>query len=551
MKIKDIGKLIEKNQYLVLVLIIIVAIFFRMYFFVGYSAVPQQEEIYINTMNQIYNGEYGDYLSRYMEISSNYEAGSYETIPIRLMIVYPAVSFWYLFGISELSTLMWPLLSSLGIVICCFFIGKTLFNYKVGLLASLLASFYPISIINGTRLDSDIILAFLLCLSVLFFIKAVKFEKDKNKNIIVDFLKSQKFYFLLFGMFFALALFAKPLAVILIPVFGIYLIYKRHFNKNLAFALIGFLSIFLIFCVFFQLSANNPFLYFEISSEGFRSYAIDTSSGPVFQSNNLKFWIEEDLPIIYYSPFLFNFVKPGSDSGVPNVWLFFYFLIPLFAYSVFTLKNKKIIFPLIWFVFLLIYLEIGFSSIFLDNGLNYVLIGRELRFLSILTAPSLILLAYSINSLFEIKIPKKIKVLPKILVFIIIITLIIFSFKTLEKTHYELTDPTSDIKDTYNYLLDKPYNKIYCDNLGVNLLNFYFGYKETNHIKSIESNDQLVNNSYILIGGSRNSVYTGEYIEGLYPEFTNNTQDNWLLVKEFKKEIEPWRNSNLKIYYIS
>jgi len=560
MKIKEIINLIEKHPYKILIMIVIFALIIRLFFFVGYAVAPQHEEIYLNTMRDMYNGNFEDYLSRYKDMEPGYEASSYETHQIRIMLNFPSTICWRLFGISDFSTVMWPLLSSLGLIVCGFFIGKILFDKKVALLTAFLAAFFPIDVINATRLDTDIVMAFFMCLSVLFFIWGIeskeneKYNKKKKiiLNLLINLLKSPGFKFLLSGIFLGLAVFTKPLAIILIAVFVIYIIYKRSFNKNLIFFVFGLLLVILIFCIYFQINSNHPFLYFDISSSAFTNYAHDTSSGPAFQSNGFTLWLEEDLPIFYYSPYLLNIVKPGSDTSFPDIWLFTYFLIPLLIFATLKVKIRKMVFPLIWFFFILIYIEVGFSKIYLDGGLNYIFTGREIRYLSILSTPFLLLLSYSIMSISKIQ--KLKKILFRVIVFLIIFSLMIFSFKTIGETHYEISDPLSDMKDAYGFLSKESFNKIYCDKYGVDLLNLYFGYKETDNIINIEelsSNNELINGSYLIIGGSRNSIAVGSFVESKYPEFTQSIPYNWVLVEEFEKNKEYWRNSNIKIYFIS
>jgi len=206
-----------------LLLIIIFAFILRLIFFIGYTANPAHESIHLSTIKTIYEGEFNNYLSKYRNISENYIADTSETHSIRLMMNYPVAIFWCIFGINDLTTILWPLLASSGIIITTFFIGKKLWDRKIGLLSAFLVSFFPIDVINATRLDTDIILAFFMVLSVLFFLRSIKDKDYKSIN------------YLLTGVCIGLGYLVKPFSIVLPFIFLIYIIYKKKIDKEILF----------------------------------------------------------------------------------------------------------------------------------------------------------------------------------------------------------------------------------------------------------------------------------------------------------------------------
>lgn len=103
-----------------------------------------------------------------------------------------------------------------------------MWNVEIGLLSAFLASFSPVDVINATRLDTDIVLAFFMALSVLFFLRSVK-----NKNY-------RRFNYLSAGICIGFSYLVKLFVVLLPFIFFIYLLYKKKINKKILFLILGF-----------------------------------------------------------------------------------------------------------------------------------------------------------------------------------------------------------------------------------------------------------------------------------------------------------------------
>ena len=98
-----------------LILILIFALFLRLYFFVGIGY--NDDSYYLETAEKIYKG-YG------------FHPSSYVHWDIRIGIIFPVVLMWKFFSINELSTSMFFILCSLGSIVVTYFIGTELFNKK-------------------------------------------------------------------------------------------------------------------------------------------------------------------------------------------------------------------------------------------------------------------------------------------------------------------------------------------------------------------------------------------------------------------------------------
>jgi len=248
-----------------------------------------------------------------------------------------------------LTTVLWPLLTSLGLVMTTFFIGKELWNVEIGLLSAFLASFSPVDVINATRLDTDIVLAFFMALSVLFFLRSVK-----NKNY-------RRFNYLSAGTCIGFSYLVKLFVVLLPFIFFIYLLYKKKINKKILFLILGFLMVFILEGFYFYLTSGHFLLHYEICSVAPRDYALKTLAGNFYISEwlNVLYYYR---PPLYYFPYLFNIHSIASDTSFPEIWHFSYLLIFSIIVLFLIKKHKKIFFPLLWFSGLL-FMEFGFIGI--------------------------------------------------------------------------------------------------------------------------------------------------------------------------------------------
>jgi len=522
-----------------LVLILIFAVILRLIFFVGYTASPAHENIHLSTIKTIYKGKFHDYLLRYRNMPSDYVASSAETHPIRLMMNYPVAFFWFLMGVNDLTTVLWPLIASLGIVISTFYIGKTLYDEKTGLLASFLVSFFPVDVINSTRLDTDIILAFFMALGVLFFLKGI--DSKTNKKV----------YYFLMGISLGLGYLIKPFIILLPLIFSFYILYLRRIDRDILMGMLGFLIIFTLECLFFYLTTDHFLLHFKITATAIKSYTLRTLSGSFYLFDNFRV-LYCYRPPLYFLPYMFISSKIPSDVYPQDIRLFAYLLV--FSVIILSVKNKfkKIFFPMIWFLVLLMYLEFGPISINFNQQLStvdYLLVPKETRYISIFSSSISLILAYFLtfihSRLRSLKIGSIITVL-------IILLLLTFSVDTISKSRDIITDGISDIRDAHALISKLPAADIYCDRDCIFLLDYYFEFKREASLRDIErvNVNDIERGSYVIVGGSRSVVIGGKWLDSRYPDFTKNPPENWKLIKKFDKEKQIWRDTDMAIYHV-
>ena len=87
-----------------------------------------------------------------------------------------------LFFKAQFYAVIVPLFFDIGLILCTFFIGRTLFNNRVGLYASLMLGVNAVNILSSQRIWADTMLSFFIALSALLFVIALK--KDRRSLLL-------------------------------------------------------------------------------------------------------------------------------------------------------------------------------------------------------------------------------------------------------------------------------------------------------------------------------------------------------------------------------
>src|SRR5262245_60639178 len=135
-------------------LVLVLAVVLRIVFFVGLvSGDPQDDGIYYgNAISLLTDGL--DYLQRYKNLPPGFVAIPIDQFNVRPMIPYPIAALFTLFGTGEVSASAWAFVCSVLSVFVVYRLGTVLHDRTVGLFAALLCAFYPLEVINGTRILS-------------------------------------------------------------------------------------------------------------------------------------------------------------------------------------------------------------------------------------------------------------------------------------------------------------------------------------------------------------------------------------------------------------
>jgi 4-amino-4-deoxy-L-arabinose transferase-like glycosyltransferase len=169
------------------------------------------------------------------------------------------LALFYFLGLNYLIDFIIPLIGATTIVLV-YFLGRKLFNKKVGLISAILLALTPTHAYLSSKILNDPLVTFFITLALLFFWKG--FEENSNR------------YKILFGVVMALALLSKYTTLWVFPVFLIYfLIRDRSFkflkDKYLWYSILAFFIVLIPWFIYGFFEYNNPlgaFIHGFISS---------------------------------------------------------------------------------------------------------------------------------------------------------------------------------------------------------------------------------------------------------------------------------------------
>lgn len=354
--------------------------------------------------------QYGDDIV-YLYLGSSVQHGVYTVssfiFSVRLMEAFPIGVFYTLFGVNDLSSTAWNLLSYMGIIIVTFLIGRFLYNNKAGLLSAFLVSIFPLVTKYAVNVGEDIPLAFLGGLAVLFFLYA-----ERN---------SSRWYYLISGILLVAVWLTSYEGAIVIAFIFLYAIIeiirkKIQLNREPLFFLFGIAIAFLVVFIYSQLSSNCAFCVITTNSNFYSAVAGTVNGVATIPSANtdLSFYIQSMFQygvlrtftnwntgniISYFSQQLFGQVQ-NSEYG-----LYFYALIPV-ALLLLVFRERRSYFFIFWFVFAFLFLEFGPMHVGISinpPGITYLLAHRLLRFMLVAAIPLCCILGIGLAKLLEFR----------------------------------------------------------------------------------------------------------------------------------------------------
>ena len=497
-----------------LIFILIFGLFLRLIFFMGFvNADAQDEGIYINYIHHILKGDFG--FSSYRNLPSDYLADPSESFRFRSMLLYPVTLTFLILGVNDFTAVLYIMFTSLGSIIVIFYLGKLVFDERVGLMAAFLLSFFPLNVLFATRIMPDVPLAFFMSLTVYFFLRG---ETSKKKNRILK-INENRFYYLLSGLALGLGYLVKPLAFALLPFLFMYMIYKRKFKPEYIFILLGFLMILIPEGVYYYNQSGNFLLNFIIArSQYLNKYAFEHPRSIDIVPKILRLWYVDGEPI-YHSKVLLGLFHHRLNV---NYFGYFYYFVIISILYLLIKKVKKSYFLILWLFLLFLYLEFGPVGIRTDDEamINYLFIFKNARFATILTIPSLLILSYFISS-----VPKKVSI-------IIISILLISSIYYINKSRTFFVVGIQSIRDVSSFLKSQPKKTIYTDYLAEGMLQYYFGFERDQYIKNIDyQNLGEIEDAFIVDGGSRGSDVCSTVVEDFHKKLLKNLPENWQIIK--------------------
>ena len=420
--------------------------------------------------------------------------------------IYVPIAFLYkMFGVNTWTSFFWPFICSLGNIVLVFFLARLIFRKnEIGLLAAGLLSFFPLSTIFATRLMPDEIANFFAGLTVLLFLKT----------------SSRKLWGVLAGLILGVTYMVRPFFLILFLPFFIYALWKKKVFHIFLPLLTGFMIVFTlenIFFLYLHFIKGAPFIFRLTADQDIMIY-VNRILSP--QSN---------LDLIK------NFPKAFFDFNFMG--LFYYCLIPILLYLIFTKKIKEVMIPLVWFFYCLLFLW------FLPISWNpIVFICRSTRYLNILTMPMILIMAFFINAVITRR---------RYLVKGLVILLLVSSFYSMTNQIY---GPDTEKFNTESFRMASdilkviPPKTLYCDIPSASTkIRYYFNFDPPFQIKKSVKLTPDVRDVYVIIHDFREapptdkkgiirSIKAGEVLGGRTYHLKGEEFDlfNWELLKVIK-----------------
>jgi len=426
-------------------------------------------------------------------------------------------------GWSEFNFVLPILLSSLISIYLMYRLAELLFDRNTGLLAALLLTVYPLDVVHATTMSNDIMLGMLVGLSMLLLLKG--FTDIGWKSLLSSAAA---------GTALGIATGVKINAIPIIGLFvliGLYCSWKeRRFCKGTMVFLISWVLVQAVFSAVYYLKSGDYFAHIHaelIFNKKFNPSGFANTAAALKDA------------LLYYPRYMLCL----KAEGPPGYEFYPYGVVyPVFLLAVLYLMYKrdaKAIIPLIWFAYLFLMMEFTPLSI----SPYYQPIHRLIRFLSIISIPVLLVVAYFVRQLFHNRLVEK------TVAVLLIIGLFSTSLHQAYRKSYFYADCMSDARKAYDIIRHMPYKRVITDHEMKVALIFHNHLNNRDRFRSLECDKpQFLSDSLVILGGARRPDIHHLYADNLVR--STKPQTNWVKIGEVEGKKESWRKSNLVIYRI-
>lgn len=189
-------------------------------------------------------------------------------------LLFPLAASYKWFGVDNFSSMLWPLLTSVGTVAVAYLLALHLKGETAALLAGIIVTTFPLEIIYASQPMADGPLSFWLLLSLYWFVRA---EHS-------DSLCLKRWFYFVGGLAFAFAYATKFVAILIAPFFLLVLLLRRRIEWNWAWFALGFILVLAFEFVLFRYLTGNGLARLDLVLHDQASHAPVTAGG--FQVQN-------------------------------------------------------------------------------------------------------------------------------------------------------------------------------------------------------------------------------------------------------------------------
>jgi 4-amino-4-deoxy-L-arabinose transferase-like glycosyltransferase len=319
------------NDFQLLLFVVVIALVMRMVFFTGLFAVDDFN--YLRHAAQFWKG--------------CYDLGKISYWHGTRFLVFVPVSFSFaLFGVSEITAVLWSLVASLCVLVLIFKIGKILHSREAGFYAALLGSALPVMVNESTWVTPGPVAELVIGVSVLLFLKG---ENSRFRRGWLLFFS---------GVAFALIAFAGNIGLVSAAFFVLsYLFYKRGDLAGYGRFFLGLALVIASGAMLYWVETGNPLTLVKISGNIFSSEV---------QQFNPFFYLRRLTSPIY------------SQGGI-------IYLICLALVTYIFSRKRSLLLVCLWFIAEWAFIEFGSSSV-----MTYRPLFKQVRYMSVLVLPAVL-----------------------------------------------------------------------------------------------------------------------------------------------------------------
>lgn len=252
---------------------------------------------------------------------------------LRYGLVIPVAGIYRLFGVSEWTTILWPLIASVASIPLLMMIGKRLFGLRASLIIGLLFATFPIQLHLATILTPEPIAEFYILLGILFYL-----YKGERHHLILSFVT---------GICIGIAYLTKEPAIFVAPALMIDSVIKRQWRVIIG-MVIGITLVITVEHIYYLTVTGDLLLRPHVMAQAMVRYYL--SPGGLDEIKDLFYRLIKQYPRMM--------VLPNMDFGFHSV-----FVLGLVAIGLFFIRDHRFRFPLIWTILPWLYLNFGSASL--------------------------------------------------------------------------------------------------------------------------------------------------------------------------------------------
>ena len=518
-----------------LVAILVLAAFLRIVYFVGLvGGDPQDDGVYYGSAFSLYK-DGPQYLDLYKNLPADQPANPIAAFHLRPMVTYPTAAAFALFGPGEISAILWPFLLSLAGVFVVYRLGTLLHDRSVGLLAALLCAFYPLEVINATRILSDVQVGVLSATALLLFFEA----RSRNSVTLLvwsgvaaggAYLANGR------GLIFLVALLGCALTETFTAT-------RRASRFAPAWVALGFLCVFAIEGLVYYVHTGDPLLSYRV------------------QSGAAQFkYLYEPVTSVDWGPVRISYTNGEPFEQLRNVLQmnnrgtnqFGLFFVLFFAATIFSFLRRRNALLVALVVGLCLYLEFGPVTLAIDGPerqLHYMMVFKQERFLTMVTAPFLILSADALRALGRRS---------ALTATAVIVVLFVTALNAISETRQFYRGGLSDLRLASGYVRGHQDRNFFGDLWAIETLKIFTRHDAQNlRVLDAQTPPDAVRGGCVMLGGGRGVELLSGYVEAALPPFaravlaSGQAPSDWTLIQEVHGPRGPLRLHDFRLYCVS